>query len=220
MELLVSETAAAAARALAGRITVLARQAMGKRGVCNLGLGLGPDATTLYAALVNTEIFWGRVNVFQVEERVAPDGHPDRRADALVEELSDQVGLPPGRLHLIDVAAADLAGAARRYGAALPDHLDVVVLGSDPGALWPDGDLTALDAAGHDLAVAVVAGPDGEARPVLTPGVLCDAEHRFVLATGDGGRRTIEALRNAEPTQPLGRFGAGAVVYADRTAAG
>ncbi|MDQ1425809.1 MAG: 6-phosphogluconolactonase, partial [Acidimicrobiaceae bacterium] len=56
---------------------------------------------------------WGQVHIWQVDERVAPDGHADRNATDLVAAL-------PGRtLHLMPVTASDLVAAAGDYGAEL-----------------------------------------------------------------------------------------------------
>lgn len=223
MELIVAPTPAAAARALAGRLTVLARQAMGRRGVFNLVLGAGPGSSPLFEALVNTEIFWGRVNVFQLDEGVPGDGARARSATVLLEELSDQVGLPPGRLHVVDPVAPDRDAAARRFAASLPDHVDVAVLGlAADGRLagWPvaagptDDGLDELGGA----ALAMV-GPAEDRRLTLTPVVVNRAEHRFVLAVGADCRAALTALAAGEPASWAARRLGPAVAYADRAAA-
>ena len=73
--------------------------------------------------------------MWQVDERVAPDGHPDRNADAACGGL-------PCAVRLMPVTAADLRAAAARYARSLPDRFDVVHLGvGDDGhtASWPPG---------------------------------------------------------------------------------
>ena len=211
----------AAARALAGRLTELARQAMGRRGVFNLVLGGGPGASALFEALVNTEIFWGRVNVFQLDEGVAGDGDITRTATALLEELSDQVGLPPGRLHVVDPTAADRDAVARRYAASLPEHVDVVQLGlAADGRLagWPVGTGPTGDGLDSGAAVAMV-GPADDRRLTLTPAVVNRADHRFVLAVGADRRDALAALVAGEPASWAARQLGPAVAYADRAAA-
>ena len=222
MELVVAETARAAARALSGRITVLARQAMGRRGVCNLLVGSGPECPALFAALVDTEIFWGRVNVFQADELVVAAGDPRRSSVALVDELADQVGLPPGRLHLVDPAGADPAGVLRRHAAALPERLDVVVVGiGDDGRVtgWDDD---AVLAAPEPFALTDDrAGSAGDPvrRIVVTPAGVTRAEHRFALVCGAERADALARLQlpaagsAADALAPL-------IVHADRAAAG
>ena len=218
MELVVGASAAAAARSLAGRITIAARQAMAKRGVCNLALSGGATASVLLAELVNTEIFWGRVNVYQVDERVAPEGDGARNATALVAELAEQVGLPPGRLHLMDVTAPDLHDAARRYEASLPDHLDVVHLGlglDGHTASWPPG-----DAVLHSAASVAVVGPfAGHLRLTLTPQVINRSGQRLFLVAGAAKADVLARLRRGEPGLPATAVAEPTLIYADRAAA-
>ncbi len=57
------------------------------------------------------------VQLFQVDERVAPDGDPNRNLTHLRECLSSRIAaLPPSSLHAMPVDAPDLeAAAATRY---------------------------------------------------------------------------------------------------------
>ncbi len=213
-------TPKAAAVALAGRLTVLARQAMGRRGVFNLALGSGPQTPLLHAALVNTEIFWGRVNVFQVDEGVAGDGDRARHSRVLVEELSDQVGLPLGRLHVMSDPVLDPHAIGLRYAASLPERFDAVVLGlSGPGRLagWPLAVASAGNVLDSEDAVVMV-GPPHDPRLTLTPVAVNRSDHRFVLV---GGAECLDALARlvaADPTLSAARLASPAVAYADRSA--
>ncbi len=219
MELHVAATPKATARALAVRVEVAARRAMGQRGVFNLALSGGSSASAVMAALVDTEIFWGRVNVYQVDERVAPDGDPSRNATGLVAELAEQVGLPPERLHLMDVTSDDLDSAARRYGASLPAVLDVVHLGlgtDGHAASWPPGDpvVTATEP------VAVVGPFNGQLRMTLTPVALNAAALRLFYVVGDSKAPALGRLLAADPAFPASAVHPDrTVLYADRAAA-
>ncbi|MDH3707849.1 MAG: 6-phosphogluconolactonase, partial [Acidimicrobiia bacterium] len=48
-------------------------------------------AATLRALAGHTEIDWPAIDVFQVDERVAPEGHPDRNLTMLESMLLDRV---------------------------------------------------------------------------------------------------------------------------------
>src|SRR5262245_2566792 len=129
MDLRVSdEPAELAARWIALRL----RGARRRRGAATLALSGGSTAPAMIAALLVERVPWEAVTVWQVDERIAPDGHPDRNALQLD-------GLPCA-VRLMPVTAKDLRGAAARYARSLPDRLDVVHLGvGDDGhtASWP-----------------------------------------------------------------------------------
>lgn len=201
MEIAIEATPAAAARRLASRVTVLARLAMGQRGSCSIALSGGSTATLLLEALVDTEIAWGRVDVYQVDERVAPDGDANRNATVLLSRFVERVGLPPGRLHLMDVTAPDLQAAARAYAASLPPQLDVVHLGlGEDGhtASWPPGDPVIASSE----AVAVVGPFNGHRRMTLTPSVVNGAGERLFLVTGAAKAGVLSALRAGDRSLP------------------
>lgn len=221
MELVVAATPRAAARAFAGWFTVVARRAMGRRGVCTLAMSGGATAGVLFEALIDTEVFWGRVELFQVDERVAPEGDAARNATALVHDFAEQAGIPDSRVHLMDVTAADLDAAAARYAAALPPRFDVVHLGLGADghtASWPPGDAATV---ASRAAVAVTAPFNGHVRMTLTPTVVNAAEHRAFVVTGAAKSAALAALRAGEPGLPAVNVqAAGTTIYADRAAAG
>ena len=89
----------------------------------------------MFAALYG-RMPWEKVTIFQVDERVAPDGDPDRNLTQL------QRSLPPGGsadVRPMPVTAHDLDAAAVAYAAALPERLRPVHLG-----LGPDGHTASL----------------------------------------------------------------------------
>jgi 6-phosphogluconolactonase len=159
------------------------------------------------------------VAIFQVDERVAPAGDPDRNLTAIREAL------PAGaleHLHPMPVDDADLEGAAARYETKLPESIDLVHLG-----LGPDGHTASLvpgDAVldVRDRLVALTAGEyQGRRRMTLTYPAL-DAARRLVwLVTGSDKRQALAQLLAGDPSIPAGRVQApSAVVVCDRAAAG
>ena len=75
----------------------------------------------MFAALYG-RIPWEKTTIFQVDERIAPDGDPDRNLTLL------QQSLPPGGVadvRPMPVTADDLEEAAARYASALPERLDL-----------------------------------------------------------------------------------------------
>jgi 6-phosphogluconolactonase/glucosamine-6-phosphate isomerase/deaminase len=146
-------------------------------------------------ALLGEHVPWKAVTAWQVDERVAPDGHPDRNAGQLD-------GLPC-TVRLMPVTARDLRRAAGRYARSLPDRFDVVHLGiGDDGhtASWPPGNCDVLTS---DRLVEVVPPFNGRARMTLTPRVVNAARARLVLATGAGKQPVIARWLDGDLTLPI-----------------
>ncbi len=125
------DPAAEAGRWLARRL----RDAVARRGTASLAVSGGSSAPPMFDVLLAQDVPWDAVTVWQVDERIAPDGHPERNAGQLVDF--------PCRVELMPVTDDDLADAARRYGAGLPERFDVVHLGlggDGHTASWPPGD--------------------------------------------------------------------------------
>jgi 6-phosphogluconolactonase/glucosamine-6-phosphate isomerase/deaminase len=135
--------------------------------------------------------------VFQVDERVAPDGDPARNA-----ALLDLLPVAASRRKAMPVTARDLRAAARRYAAALPDRFDVVHLGlGDDGhtASWPPND-PVVDSGDP---VALCSEYRGYVRMTLTPGVVNAARHRLVLATGTDKAHPVERWLLGDRSVPV-----------------
>lgn len=164
--------AARAAALLADQV----RAAIAARGRATLAVSGGSTAPPMLDALAAAhDLDWTSVDVFQVDERIAPDGDPDRNAGQLTAF--------PGRHHLMPVTAADLEAAAGDYAALLPDRFDVVHLGVGPDghtASWPPGDAV-ID---RTEPVAVSGVYQGRVRMTLTPPVIDAARARVVLVVG------------------------------------
>ena len=137
--------------------------AIAERDVAHLAVSGGTTPKAMFGALATLPLPWDRVHVWQVDERVAPDGDPARNLDDLEAALLSKVPATP---HLFAVTNPDLAAAAAAYAAdlhaACDGVLDVVHLGlGDDGhtASWPPGD-PVVDVTDADAAVVrAVPGP-------------------------------------------------------------
>lgn len=137
----------------------------------------GSTAPPMFAILAGLDVPWSKIGIWQVDERVASDGHADRNAN--------QLGALPGEHHLMPVTAKDLAAGVRRYARSLPERFDVAHLGmGDDGhtASWAPGD-PVIDRPGR---VALSAPYQGRTRMTLTPPVVNGAVGRVVLTFGAG----------------------------------
>jgi 6-phosphogluconolactonase/glucosamine-6-phosphate isomerase/deaminase len=151
------------------------RRAVETRGRATLAVSGGHTGPPMLAALASADLAWDHITVFQVDERVAPDGDPARNADALV-------GFP-ARVNLMPVTEPDLEQAAARYASELPDRFDVVHLGMGPDghtASWPPGDAVI----NRTESVALSGEYQGHVRMTITPLVVNAALARLVLITG------------------------------------
>ena len=181
-----SDPAAACVRFMASRLAA----AQGEDQDATVAVSGGSTAPPLFSALADAEgLEWERVGVWQVDERVAPDGDDDRNAG--------QLDALPARLHPMPVTAGDLEDAAHAYASSLPDAFDVVHLGvgSDGHtASWtPSPHVDADRALNSPDAVLIVGEFNGRDRMTLSPGVVNAARCRVVLVTGEEKAPVIEA---------------------------
>jgi 6-phosphogluconolactonase len=228
LKLEVLPDADAAARAAAALLAEEARAAALARGRFALAVSGGSTPWKMLRALAGEELPWESLHVFQVDERVAPAGHPDRNWSRLRESLLSSPRAAGARVHAMPVEDEDLEAAARRYAAKLaevagtPPVLDLVHLG-----MGADGHTASLvpgdpvcDVADAD--VALTAAPyQGRRRMTLTFPALGRARRVLWLVTGAEKREMLERLLRGDASIPAGRVScASALVLADRAAAG
>jgi 6-phosphogluconolactonase/glucosamine-6-phosphate isomerase/deaminase len=201
------DPAGAAGHWLAHRL----RDAVRRRGAATLAVSGGSSAPPMFAALLHQDVPWEQLTVWQVDERVVPDGHAARNALQLLDL--------PVRVRPMPVTAADLRAAARRYGSTLPDRFDVVHLGlGDDGhtASWPPGD-PVVDSA---RPCEVVGEFNGLRRMTLTPPVINAARSRLVLASGAAKAPMVARWLLRDPELPIDRVRrSGTWTFLDRAAA-
>src|SRR5580700_6536270 len=124
----------AAAEKAAAIIAQDAREAVAARGRFIMAVSGGHTPWIMLRALANQDVPWADVHVFQVDERIAPEGDPDRNLTHLRESLLSAAPILPEHVHAMAVESQDIESAADRYALELPPVLDLVHLG-----LGPDG---------------------------------------------------------------------------------
>jgi 6-phosphogluconolactonase len=211
--------AAAAARRGAELIAGSAAEAIAERGAFNLAASGGTEPWEMYRMLADVEIDWGKVLVFQVDERVAPDGDSDRNLTHLLESLPEAAR---DRVRPMPVTESDLEAAAARYAEELPDAFDLIHLGIGPdghtASLVPGDPVLGVD----DRRVALTGGEyQGRRRMTLTYPELERARLIFWLIVGEEKREPLGWLMARDAAIPAGRVQAHeSIVIADEAAAG
>jgi 6-phosphogluconolactonase len=209
--------AQAAAERGAELIAGFAAQSIAERGHFSFAVSGGRNPWVMFGKLYG-KVPWERVTIFQVDERVAPDGDPDRNLTHLLRSLpaEDAADVRP-----MPVTAHDLEQAAADYASALPSVLDLVHLG-----LGPDGHTASLVPGDpvleiEDRDVAVTGEYQGRRRMTLTFPPLNRARRILWLVTGEDKVDALARLRAGDPSIPAGRVSnAHALVVADAAAAG
>jgi 6-phosphogluconolactonase len=216
-----------AARAAAGMIALQAREAVKTRERFVMAVSGGRTPWIMLRALASEQVPWENVHVVQVDERVAPEGDPDRNLTHLRESLLDHTPMRAEQIHAMPVESPDLEIAAQQYAAILnqiagsPPTLDLVHLG-----LGPDGHTASLvpgdPALGvTDAEVGLTGVYQGRRRMTLTYPVINRARRILWLVTGKEKVAMLDRLYKGDQTIPSGRVSREqAVIVADRAAVG
>jgi 6-phosphogluconolactonase len=215
-ELEVSPDASAVAAKAAGYVAALARKSVAERGRFTFAVSGGHTPWAMFSELAREDMPWADTELFQVDERVAPDGDPDRN----LTHLKASIGAAPARVHPMPVNDADLSAAAAAYATVLPQRFDLVHLG-----LGPDGHTASLVPGDPvldvtDALVAVTQPYQGHRRMTLTYPALTRADQLMWLITGADKRGPLARLLAGDESIPAGRVQATrSLVLADTTAA-
>jgi 6-phosphogluconolactonase len=226
MEWRVAGDAEAASREVARLIAAEARAAVAARGRFVLAVSGGHSPAQMFRALAGEEVPWKGVHVVQVDERVAPAGHPVRNLTLLRQSLIERVPVPPEQVYPMPVEAQDLEAAAASYARTLEQiagsapALDLAHLG-----IGPDGHTASLVPGDpvlnvNDKDVALTGIYQLRRRMTLTYPMLNRARRILWLVTGSEKAGMLARLRAGDETIPAGRIRQDqAVVVADRAAA-
>jgi 6-phosphogluconolactonase len=201
----------------AAYVAELSRAAVADHGRFTFAVSGGKTPWAMFADLADEDEPWHSAAIFQVDERVAPAGDPDRNLTHL------EASLPPeseAEIHPMPVEEDDLEAAAAEYARSLPEQFDLVHLG-----LGPDGHTASLLPGDPvlevtDRDVAVTGEYQGRRRMTLTYPVLDRADRILWLITGEDKVDALRRLREGDPSIPGGRVSSErALIFADRAAA-
>lgn len=158
-----------------------------------------------------TDLDWSRTHLFQVDERVAPDGDADRNATMLDTALLTETFLAentPAGIHLMPVTSDDLAAASFGYGELMDQHagspvvFDLVQLGmggdGHTASLIPGDPILGID----DRDVAISEQYQGRIRMSLTWPVLDRAKQLLWVVGGESKQDAVRLFLDNDPSIP------------------
>ncbi len=172
----------------------------------SIALSGGRTPWAVFERLVALNLPWTLVDLYQVDERVAPPEDPDRNLFHL-----KRCGLwtSGARVFPMPVDDPDLEAASDRYAQLLPARLGLVHLG-----LGADGHTASLVGADPivevtDRLVGMTTKPyQGRRRMTLTRRALDSAEAILWLVGGEDKRAALTRLRAGDRTIPSGMIAA------------
>jgi 6-phosphogluconolactonase len=202
----------------AAHVSAWAREAVAAHGRFTFAVSGGHTPWAMFGALADEKMPWRQTAIFQVDERVAPRGDPDRNLTHLLESLPERADTD---IHGMPVEDEDLEAAAEGYERSLPERFDLVHLG-----LGPDGHTASLVPGDPvlevaDRNVALTGIYMGRRRMTLTYPPLDRARRVLWLVTGADKVDALARLLTGDQSIPAGRVSAAnALIVADVTAAG
>lgn len=226
LEVEILPDADAVAAAAAKRIAAEAVAAVAARGRFVVAVSGGRTPWVMLRELARLDLPWSDIHLFQVDERVAPDGDPDRNYTHLQSSLLAYAPLLSANVHPMPVGAGDLNAAAKQYAAEIraaagdPPRFDLVHLG-----LGGDGHTASLVPGDASLAITdadvALSGPyQQHLRMTLTYPAINRARRILFVVTGDEKAGVLKRLQAGDTSIPAGRVSrAQATVIADRAAA-
>jgi 6-phosphogluconolactonase len=200
--------ASRAASVIAGE----ARKCVALRGSFILAVSGGKTPWVMLRVLAGEDIPWEKVHILQVDERFAPDGHPDRNLTHLLESLiGNSPGLPVN-IYAMPVGDIDPEKAGDSYAqtiskiAGTPPIIDLVHLGlgtdGHTASLIP-GD-PVLNVTDRDVATTDIY--QGRRRMTLTYPIINRAGKILWVVTGDEKKEMLQRLVAFDSSVPAGRI--------------
>lgn len=217
-----NEVAKEAAAYIADRI----RENLTKKGFFTMAISGGRTPWEMIKELAQEDLPWEKVFLFQVDERIAPDGHQDRNLTQLFNTIQGTKMMTRLNIFPMQVIAEDLDHACQEYA----DHikkitesgkLDLIHLGigtdGHTASLIPGDDVLEV----QDKNVALTSSPyQGRNRMTLTYPLINQAEKILWIITGEEKAEMLERLLQQDPKIPAGKISQSqAIILTEESAA-
>jgi len=198
------DDAASVARVGAALLADVISGALASSQRCAVALSGGKTPRAMFPLLAAQPVEWDRVDVFQVDERVAPDGDVERNATHIAAAFA----ATDVRLHLMGVNEPDLDAACASYAASLPERFDAVHLGigadGHTASLVPGDPVLTVT----DRLVAATLPYQDHRRMTLTYPALSRADVLVWLVAGADKADALGRLIAGDPSIPAGNVDA------------
>jgi 6-phosphogluconolactonase len=225
------EAAAAAAEFVLSKLD----EALQRARRSTLAVSGGSTPKLMFEAMARQEFEWPKLQLFFVDERPVPPGHPESNFSMTDKALCQRVGLEAGQVHRI-AGEREPAAAAGLYADELIEsfavaegeapRFDVLHLGmgdvAHTASRFP-GEPLILDRVG--VVGSVYASARKSYRVSLLPKVLLHAAHVVFLVTGKDKAKPLQLVLEgpqdflAYPAQLVDRQAEKVVWFVDRAAA-
>lgn len=226
MQIQIFPDAELVAKSAAQLIVTDARAAISERGIFSFAVSGGKTPWVMLKELAMENLPWEQIHLFQIDERIAPEGDKDRNLTQMLASLAGSP-IPAGNIHPMPVNADDTEQACHAYEATLekfcgiPATLDLAHLGLGPdghtASLVPDDPVLRV----RDRDVALTGLYQGRNRMTLTYPMINRSRKILWLATGAEKAPMIVRLRHGDPTIPGGQIKQeNAILLADSAAVG
>ena len=208
-------------------IEQLIRETLVRKKSFSMAISGGRTPWEMLKILSKASLPWTRVNLFQVDERVAPDGHADRNLTQLFQVIEGSPLVTRMRIFPMPVTAEDLDAASQDYSKLIHEitegeGLDLIHLG-----MGSDGHTASLVPGDGvlDVTVREVACTEqlyqGRIRMTLTYPILNSAKKILWIVTGAEKQEMVQRLLKRDTSIPAGSVNqANALLMADQAAFG
>ncbi len=215
------------AEGAAAYIEQLIRETLVRKKSFSMAISGGRTPWEMLKILSKASLPWTRVNLFQVDERVAPDGHADRNLTQLFQVIEGSPLVNRLRIFPMPVMAEDLDTASQDYAKLIHEitegeGLDLIHLGmgSDghTASLVPgDG---VLDVNDREVGCTKQLY-QGRIRMTLTYPLLNSAKRILWIVTGAEKQEMVQRLLKRDTSIPAGSVNqANALLMVDQAAFG
>ena len=181
------------------------------KGSFSMAISGGRTPWEMLKILAKAPLRWNKVNIFQVDEREAPDGHSDRNLTQLFQAIQDSGIDTKVNIFPMPVTSENLEEACADYAHTIKSItgdgiLDLVHLG-----MGADGHTASLIPGDQvcevlDQEVAMTFGPyQGRNRMTLTYPILNQAKEILWIVTGSEKAEMVNKLIQADPSIPAGK---------------